>query len=143
MSFNHHSFDDAAAIDVAQTVGVGPQDLAIALLEQSSDCIKMLSIDGHLDFINCNGLAAMEIDNSQQVLGKLWWELWPEESREFVKRKFAKAVQGQKVEFKASCPTAKGHKRRWCVNMRPLLAISGPVVSILASSRDITAGAIE
>ena len=89
--------------------------------------------------MNCNGLAAMAIDDSGLVIGRFWWELWPEASCEFVRTQFNKAAQGQEIEFEASCPTARGAPRRWRVHMLPLFAPSGPVVSVLATSRDITA----
>ena len=138
MSLKSDHSSDAAAIAVADSVGLSGNELAIAMLEQSQDCIKILSIDGHLEFMNCNGLAAMEIDRSELVIGKLWWELWPEPSQGFVRDKFRKAANGQEIGFKAECPTAKGSPRRWVVNMRPLFAPDGPVVSILAVSRDTT-----
>ncbi|WP_241657309.1 PAS domain-containing protein [Aurantiacibacter suaedae] len=114
-------------------------DLAAAMLAQSEDCIKLLSIDGHLDFMNCNGLSAMQIEEPHKVIGKLWWELWPETSQALVQAKFREAAEGIEASFEAICPTAKGASRRWSVNLRPLFAKDGPVVSILCTSRQIPA----
>lgn len=135
---NSESHRDAIAVSVVNSVGLSVGDLAIAMLEQSRDCIKLLSVDGHLEFMNCNGRAAMEIDHPEMVIGKLWWELWPESAQEFVRQKFGEALQGRETEFEAECPTAKGAMRRWVVNLRPLSAKAGPIVSILSTSRDIT-----
>ena len=128
---------DAQAITVAGQVGLVADDLVVALLEQSEDCIKLISIDGHLDFMNCNGLDAMEIEEPEKVLGKLWWQLWPEPSQAFVHNKFRDAAQGTEVSFVADCPTAKGTCRRWSVKLRPMFAKGGIVVSILCTSRHI------
>ncbi|WP_284053662.1 PAS domain-containing protein [Stakelama marina] len=129
---------DAHAISVMGSVGLDGNDLVIALLEQSDDCIKILSIDGHLDFMNCNGLKAMEIDFPELVLGKLWWKLWPSQSQDFVKQCFLKAARGEEARFEADCPTAKGTPHRWNVHLKPLTAREGTVVSVLSTSRMVT-----
>ena len=128
---------DAGSLAVVNSIGLTGDDLALCLLEQSEDCIKLLSVDGHLEFMNCGGLTAMEIDRPEMVLGKLWWNLWPKESQRYVEARFREALEGKTVLFEASCPTAKGNPRRWSVNMKPMLARNGPVVSVLATSREI------
>lgn len=130
---------DDAAIGMAESVGVSGSDLAVALLEQSEDCIKMLSVDGHVDFINCNGLKAMEIDHPEMLDGKLWWELWPTKSQALVEEKFRDSLGGRETNFEGECPTAKGLIKRWALNLRPLFSRNGPVVAILCTSRDVTA----
>lgn len=129
---------DRNAIDHAEAVGVTGADLAVALLEQSKDCIKMISVDGNVDFINCNGLKAMEIDDPEILKGKLWWELWPEPSRPYVEGKFRESLGGRETTFEGECPTAKGVLKRWALNLRPLGSLGGPVVAVLCTSRDIT-----
>lgn len=138
MNVNSNTSFDALAISEVHSVGLSGSDLAIAILEQSPDCIKMLSLDGHLNFINCNGLEAMEIDRPDSVIGKHWWDLWPKPVQGFVKQKFCEALKGHETSFEAECPTAKGTKRKWVVNLRPLVAAAGPVVCILSTSRDVT-----
>lgn len=129
---------DANAISIVASVGLSGDDLAVAMLNQSDDCIKLLNIDGRLEFMNCNGLDAMEIAQPDMVLGKFWWELWPKQSRTFVERKFLEAARGEESSFEADCPTAMGTHRRWSVNLRPICARTGLVVSVLCISRDIT-----
>tara|TARA_R100001126_G_C4802591_1_gene137645 strand:- start:133 stop:561 length:429 start_codon:yes stop_codon:yes gene_type:complete len=128
---------DAMSLCVLTAVGLKGDDLAISLLEQSDDCIKLLSVEGHLEFMNCGGLGAMEIDQAERVLGKLWWDLWPLESRGYVREQFSKALNGKPVTFEASCPTFKGNPRNWSVSLKPMVARAGPVVSVLATSREI------
>ena len=128
---------DAQSITVVNAVGLNGDALALCLLEQSEDCIKLLSVEGALEFMNCNGLGAMEIDRPEMVLQKLWWDLWPEDCRTFVRSKFSSAAQGRTVVFDAMCPTAKGKDRYWSVNLKPLFANNGPVVSVLVTSRAI------
>lgn len=138
MTSTTHAFSDARAVSTLGSVGLSGNDFAIALLEQSQDCIKILSMDGRLEFMNCNGMAAMEIERPEIAIGKLWWELWPEPSQDFVRQNFFEAAQGRETSFEAECPTAKGSPRRWVVKSRPLLEPNGQIVSVLSTSRDIT-----
>ena len=128
---------DADSLSTVRSVGLNGDDLALCLLEQSEDCVKILSIDGTLDFMSCNGLSAMEIDDPSRVLGQVWWTLWPDHSRAMVEDNFKNALGGRTVTFEASCPTAKGNPRHWSVNLKPMIARDGPVVSVLATSREI------
>lgn len=49
-----------------------------AILDQSADCIKVISSQGTVDYMNRNGQCAMEIDDFCAVAGQLWTSLWPE-----------------------------------------------------------------
>ena len=132
-----HRSADGRLLEVVSQVGLDSSDLALCLLEQSPDCVKILSVDGTLDFMNCNGLDAMEIEEPEKVLGQLWWHLWPDHSQAAVEANFRSALGGRTVEFQAFCPTAKGTPRNWSVNLKPMIARDGPVVSVLATSREI------
>ena len=96
---------DAKAISVVHSVRLEESDLALRLIEQSEKCVKLLSIDGKLEFMNCGGMKAMEIDDPSAIYGKFWW--------------------------------TRGNPRRWSVNLKPICSMAGPVVSVLATSREI------
>ena len=113
-------------------------DSALELLMQTEDCVKILGVDGTLEHINCGGLRALELAHESEILGRIWWDIWPERSRPFVRREFMEALSGSPRMFKARCPTALGTPRCWSVNLKPLISRAGPVVSILCVSRDIT-----
>lgn len=136
-SYHAHRSTDARSLEVVSQVGLDSSDLALCLLEQSPDCVKILSVDGTLDFMNCNGLDAMEIEEPEKVLGQLWWHLWPDHSQAMVEANFRSSLGGRTVQFEAFCPTAKGNPRNWAVNLKPMIARDGPVVSVLATSREI------
>jgi PAS domain S-box-containing protein len=129
---------DSGAIDTAANSDIPAEALALAVLEQSDDCIKMLGADGSLQFMNCGGLRAMEIDEFRNVSGKLWWELWPEDSQSMVKSMFEMTCGGRETDFVAFCPTAKGQPRRWAVKLKPMISRDGRVAGVLCTSRDIT-----
>ena len=136
-SYHAHRSTDARSLEVVSQVGLDSSDLALCLLEQSPDCVKILSVDGTLDFMNCNGLNAMEIEEPEKVLGQLWWHLWPDHSQAMVEANFRSSLGGRTVQFEAFCPTARGNPRNWSVNLKPMIARDGTVVSVLATSREI------
>ena len=109
-----------------------------AILDQSVDCIKLVGSTGTLDFMNRNGRCAMEIDDFDDVAGRLWWELWPEESRDLVRGALDRGLIGEDTRFEAFCPTAKGTPKWWDVSVSPLRDEAGMVQGIVSTSRDVS-----
>ncbi len=107
-------------------------------LESNTDCVKILDTEGHLLYMNHNGLCTLDIDDFDRVKNKQWWELWPEENRGLVQDAVQKAVQGHAAQFEAFCPTAKGTPRWWEVTVSPDVDEEGKVRRLLSISRDIT-----
>ena len=109
-----------------------------AILDQSMDCIKVIGPTGQLDFMNRNGRCALEIDDFSKVVGRDWWDLWPEESRHHVLEAVDVARRGESHQFEAYCPTAKGSPRWWEVSVSPLRDEAGELQGIISVSRDVT-----
>lgn len=111
------------------------------LIENSPDCVKILDKEGHLDFVNSNGLCLLEIDDFATIKNKYWWEIWGKENQKIVKEAVEKAKRGEKVQFQVFQETAKGTPKWWDVIVLPLHEInqSKKVAQILSVSRDITA----
>ena len=109
-----------------------------AILDQSADCIKVVSAAGAVEYMNRNGQCAMEIDDFCAVAGHDWASLWPRDAREPIERAIAAARNGQQSRFEAFCPTAKGTPRWWDVSVSPLRRPDGTIDSFIATSRDIT-----
>lgn len=129
---------DAGVLGVLERSSACIESLIVGLLGQSEDCIKILNIDGSLGFMNCGGLAAMEIDDFAEVSGRPWWELWPAELQDTVRHAFETAAAGKPTQFTARCPTAKGTVKHWSVDLKPLPTPKGDIASVLCSSHDIT-----
>jgi PAS domain S-box-containing protein len=108
-----------------------------AVLDQSPDCIKILSTDGTLDYMNRNGQCAMEIDDFSQVAGQPWPALWPTDNRDLIEEALQKAAQGQPAHLVAECPTAKGNHRWWDVSVTGFTTDSGQK-GFISISRDVT-----
>lgn len=108
-----------------------------AVLDQSPDCIKILSPDGTLDYMNRNGQCAMEIDDFGAVAGQRWPNLWPEETRGAIEEALAKATQGEPAHLQAECPTVKGNPRWWDVSVTGFRTEGGQT-GFITISRDVT-----
>ncbi|WP_144095455.1 PAS domain-containing protein [Croceicoccus sediminis] len=118
--------------------GVDDRELVWAILDQSPDCIKVLSLEGDLEYMNPNGRHAMQIDDFAAVAGRKLLKMWPEESRAALTGAIAEAAKGRKTRFEAYCPTAKGEDRWWEVYASPIRDKHGWPAHVLCTSRDIT-----
>jgi PAS domain S-box-containing protein len=108
------------------------------VLDQSLDCIKILSPAGEIKYINNHGRCALEIDDFAAIEGKPWTELWPEGSREIIAQAVEQAQSGQGNEIEASRPDRSGGERWWRISISPLQS-DGELVGMLIISRDVTA----
>jgi diguanylate cyclase (GGDEF)-like protein len=108
------------------------------MLEASADCIKLLSVEGRIEFMNAPGLRAMEIDDFATIKGAPWCSLWPGEGKAEAVQAVATALTGGTARFNAFRPTAHGAFRWWDVIVGPVLGSRGEVKQILAISRDTT-----
>ena len=118
-------------------VNLSPETLLL-VLEQTTDCVKLLSLDGTVLWMNANGLCAMEIDNFCNIEGKQWGTLWPAEARAQIENAYVFADSGDAAQFEAFCPTAKGTDRWWDVRVTQVNAPNGDPAGYLSISRDIT-----
>jgi PAS domain S-box-containing protein len=108
------------------------------VLNASLDCIKVLTVDGVVEFMNEHGLRQMEIDDVAMVRGKLWEVLWPRGEVDKITHAVQRAAQGEPSRFEAYGPTAKGHARWWDVSVAPIRNRQGVVERLVSVARDIT-----
>jgi len=125
-------------LDKLRAKGVDDAELVWKILDQSPDCIKVLGLDGELEYMNPNGRKAMGIDDFGEVIGKKLSDMWPEESRPKLEAAICKALAGSKDQFEAYCPTLKGASRWWQVAVSPICDKHDQPTHILCTSRDIT-----
>ena len=119
------------------TTALSAEALA-SVLNQSVDCVKLVSLDGKIKWMNFNGLCAMEIDDFCRVEGQQWADLWPSEARHKILSALPSARSGETVRFDAFCPTAKGTPRWWNVTVSLVTDVDGKEAGFLAISRDVT-----
>lgn len=109
-----------------------------SVLDQSVDCVKLVGLEGDVQYMNINGLCAMEIDDFTSIAGKPWADLWPEEARSSILSSYPRARAGETVRFRAFCPTAKGSPRWWDVTVSAVTDEEGRHAGYLSVSRDAT-----
>lgn len=109
-----------------------------SLLDTSTDCVKVIGLDGTLQGMNPEGICLMEIDDFAAVRGMAWSALWPEKHRPMLEAAVAKALAGKVARFSADCPTARGTPKHWDVVVSPLHNDQGELASLLSISRDVT-----
>lgn len=109
-----------------------------SVLDQSGDCFKILTIDGKLQYMNYNGLCAMEIDDFKAIEGTIWADQLPEPAREKLIDSYREAATGGIVQFQAFIPTAKNSPRWWDMSVSPVANGKGAIVGFLLISRDVT-----
>src|SRR5947209_19776894 len=83
-------------------------ELLSAILDQSPDCIKVLSAEGRLEYVNRNGQCALEIDDFSAMAGLEWPAMWPKEAQPLIHAAVEQARVSGSAELSAFCPTAKG-----------------------------------
>jgi len=111
-----------------------------SILDASPDCIGVIAPDGSLQYVNANGLRALEIDDFSAVRDREWASLWPSEGAAAVRDAVARALAGSSSRFEAFCPTAKGGPRWWDVCVAPMRDEAGAVTAVVSISRDVTGG---
>jgi PAS domain S-box-containing protein len=108
------------------------------VLESSSDCIKVLDLDGRLLYMNAGGMCLLEIDDLTPYLYSEWLCFWQGEYRQEAESALAAARSGKLGKFQGFCPTIKGAPKWWDVLVTPIRDSSGQVIQILSTSRDIS-----
>ena len=133
-------FTDVTARRLADESLRASEQFNRAVMDSSPDCIKVLDVEGRLQFMNTGGLCLMEIDDLTPFAGQAWWELWQAEDRDRVRAAMRQAMEGQAARFQAMCPTAKGNAKWWDVMIAPIHkgADGAGLAGLISVSRDIT-----
>ncbi|WP_206667639.1 PAS domain-containing sensor histidine kinase [Muricoccus nepalensis] len=109
-----------------------------SVMESNPDCLKLLSLDGHIVFMNSSGLALLGIEHFENIRGKDWVSLWPEEERHKVRAALSRATIGLPSRFQGWSATATDSIRWWDVQVTLLPESADQAPLLLTSSRDIT-----
>jgi PAS domain S-box-containing protein len=109
-----------------------------AVLRASQDVVRIVSLEGRVEYMNDRGKALLKITDFERNRGQLLADLWPVESHRKLKMALKRARGGQSPRFIAPCPTARGRERWWSHVISPVLDERGEIVRLLVTSRDIT-----
>lgn len=126
------------ALSYFRSAGLPLASFVASMFDQSDDCIKLLDLDGCVQFMNCNGRMAMEIAEFADIADTDWTLFWPAGAQATARAAVASARSGSIARFEAFCPTMKGSPRWWDVTLSPICADDGTVAALLSWSRDVT-----
>lgn len=114
------------------------QEFANKIVESSVDCVKVLDLEGRLEYMNTPGQRALEIEDIHMFLGRRWVDFWSEEDRPRAEAALAAAKAGGMGAFRGDCPTLGGIAKSWDVRITPALNGAGETERLIAVARDIT-----
>lgn len=115
-----------------------PEGYFSAVLRASQDVVRIVTLEGRVEYMNDRGKALLEISDFERNRGQLLADLWPIESHRKLNLALRRARAGQSRRFVAPCPTARGRERWWSHVVAPILDEQGQTVRLLVTSRDIT-----
>jgi signal transduction histidine kinase len=114
------------------------QEFAKQVVESSVDCVKVLDLEGRLEYMSPPGQRALEIDDIDQFLGRRWVDFWKEEDQPRAEAAVTAAKAGGVGSFQGDCPTVKGIPKSWDVRITPALDGDGKIERLIVVSRDIS-----
>jgi two-component sensor histidine kinase len=113
-------------------------DLLSGILSGCGDCIKILDLDGRLQFMSEGGKRVMEVEDFGALKGCPWPDFWEGSGNVDAKSAVAAAKRGETARFRGAANTAKGTPRFWDVQVSPIVDVNGRPTHLLSISKDIT-----
>ena len=114
------------------------EEFSRRIIESSSDCIKVLDLEGNLLSMSLSGQKLMEIDDITPYLNKSWIDYWKDNDRDACLKAISKAKKDNAGTFMGFCETAKGTPKWWEVIITPIKDSQGNIDRLLSISRDIS-----
>jgi PAS domain S-box-containing protein len=108
-----------------------------AMLAASPDCVKILSADGEILYINAGGAELMQLDSVSDFIGVHYLDLWLAHDRERIASAVKQAAAGETVRFEACCHNARNELKCWEVSLAPFHT-EGLPARVVGISRDIS-----
>jgi PAS domain S-box-containing protein len=109
-----------------------------SIIDSNSDCIKVLDLQGRLQYMSPNGRKILGIVDMQPFVGMHYSDFWKDSVKDNVCHAIERAKAGGHGNFTGYCPTLDGTPKWWDVSITPILNTQQDVQSILVISRDIT-----
>lgn len=116
----------------------GNDDVLRGVLAGCGDCIKILDLDGRLQFMSEGGKRVMEVEDFSKLKGCPWLDFWEGTGSLDASQAVATAKAGGIGRFKGPANTAKGNPRYWDVQVSAIVDDAGRPTHLLSISRDIT-----
>ena len=117
---------------------VGNDDLLRGVLAGCGDCIKVLDLEGRLQFMSEGGKRVMEVEDFSVLKGCPWPSFLLGEGNQQAADAVNAARAGNSARFRGPANTAKGTAKYWDVHVAPIFGANGEVSHLLSISKDIT-----
>ncbi|WP_240655989.1 putative bifunctional diguanylate cyclase/phosphodiesterase [Paraburkholderia phosphatilytica] len=115
--------------------------LAGALLDTNQECMKLLSLDGHMLRLSEYGATLMDLASPHDITGADWLGFWKGDDRTAADAALAGARDGRRTSFRGWCNTAAGRPKAWDCRLTPVFDARGRVLAVICASTDITSEA--
>lgn len=114
------------------------EEFARNIVESSIDCVKVLDLEGRIQYMSPSGQRALEIKAADEFLDKKWTDYWKPEDQPRAEKALATARSGGVGCFQGESVLASGTTKSWDVRITPALDNNGAIERLVAVSRDIT-----
>ena len=108
------------------------------VLASSEDCIKVLSLDGHLELMSEGGQRSRGSTDTTSLLGRFWPDLFVPADRDKAREAIANAASGRNSRFEGRTPRGTDEPCWWDSIVTPIPGADGAPEKLLALSRDIS-----
>jgi len=113
-----------------------------SIVVSSPDCVRIIDLEGRLEFINPGGLRLMAQTQERfdtVIRGELWTSRWPDSERAVVEAAWSAAAAGETRAFRA-CHRRQDGVSLWLdTTVAPVFAPGTRTVTrVMATSRDVT-----
>ena len=109
-----------------------------SIFEGSSDCIKLLAIDGSVLAVNNRGLQLIGASDSNQLIGQSWFSFWDSEQQKALAAAWQLTLRSGQAEFEGGARILTGERRHWRSTFTLVRTPDAAQSYIICISRDIT-----
>lgn len=124
--------------DFSRRFGAEAGDVLASIFSHSCDCIKLIGLDGRLEYVSDSAKDALGLPSTESAIGQCWPSMWPDGERERISDAIASAATGESVRLKAATGDS-ADARHWDIAISPVRRPDGNLTHLLAISTEITA----
>ncbi|RZI76424.1 MAG: EAL domain-containing protein [Pseudomonas sp.] len=107
-----------------------------SIVENVTECVMLIDMNGCLEFINGPGARAIGIEDPATLYGRDWATFWPRHARPAVADALRQAREGLTAQFSEATPTLLGEIKWWDMVVSPVMNDGRPT-KLVAIARDV------